>query len=79
MPDNEINKAILAKTIDDKVNFIYPKTSADIVDYDENTSVEGKIKNMESELSNDYYTKSQIDTMINKLQNMYDDIDDTEF
>lgn len=79
MPDNEINKAILAKTIDDKVNFIYPKTSADIVDYDENTSVERKIKNMESELSNGYYTKSQIDTMINELQNMYDNIDDTEF
>lgn len=79
MPDNEINKAILAKTIDDKVNFIYPKTSADIVDYDENISVEGKIKNMESELSNGYYTKSQIDTMINELQNMYDNIDDTEF
>lgn len=79
MPDNEINKAILAKTIDDKVNFIYPKTSADIVDFDENTSVEEKIKSMENELSNGYYTKSQIDDIVNGLQNMYDDIDDTEF
>jgi hypothetical protein len=41
-----INKATLAKEIDGVIEYIYPKTSADIVVYDETHSVAAMIENL---------------------------------
>ena len=58
-----ISKAVLAKEVDGVINYIYPKTTADMVEYDASQSVEEKIQTLEdtdipNALSN-YYTKTQ--------------------
>ena len=74
-----INKATLAKEINGSIEYIYPKTTADIVEYDPgdssgNVSVQDKLRalsastsealsDLNDELEN-YYTKSNIDQMM---------------
>lgn len=43
-------KATLAKEVDGVVQYIYPKTTADMVEYDSNYNVDEKIANIESEI-----------------------------
>lgn len=38
-----INKGILSKYINEKIEYIYPKTCADLVEYDVNQNVKDKI------------------------------------
>lgn len=52
-----INKATLAKEIDGVIEYIYPKTSADIVVYDESNSVAAMIKSL---------TANKVDKVDNK-------------
>lgn len=71
---SSINRATLAKEIDGVIEYIYPKTSADLVEYtdSDNTvmTVEDKLHaintttgSLDSNFSN-YYTKTQSDTML---------------
>ena len=72
-----INKATLAKEVDGVTEFIYPKTSADMVEYDANQSVAEKIASMEesipdsipkktSDLTNDSgFIKNTVSDLVN--------------
>lgn len=46
-----INKATLAKEVDGKVEYIYPKTTADLVEYDSTQTVEQKLQNVDKDVS----------------------------
>jgi len=46
-----INKATLAKEIDGVIEYIYPKTTADLVEYDASYTVEEKIKQLEKNIT----------------------------
>lgn len=64
-----VHKATLAKkNKQDEVEYIYPRTSADLVEYAENQSIEDKINELEERIgelnSEDFYDKSQIDDLL---------------
>ena len=67
-----INKATLAKEINGTIEYIYPKTTADIVEYTDNQTVEEKLNELSDRVGNinisesltGYYTKNEIDDMM---------------
>lgn len=58
----DISKATLSKEVDGVIYAIYPKSSADMIIYDANNSVEDKITALESSISN---TDARISNLIN--------------
>lgn len=46
-----INKCTLAKEVDGKVEYVYPKTTADLVEYDSDQSVEQKIQSIDKDIT----------------------------
>lgn len=46
-----INKATLAKEVDGKVEYIYPKTTADLVEYDSTQTVEQKLQSIDKDVA----------------------------
>ena len=63
-----INYATLAKRIDGYIEYIYPKTVAKLVEFNETQTVEDKLKELDTKLNamnlaeilQDYYTKSEV-------------------
>ena len=53
-----INKGVLAKDVDGAIEYIYPKTSADIVKYDNNNSVKATLDTLK-------------ETKVDKVENKY--------
>ena len=53
-----INKATLAKEVDGVVEYIYPKTTADMVEYDPDNTVEQKLISVDDELAEARVAKS---------------------
>lgn len=66
-----INRAVLAKKVDGIIEYVYPKTTADMVEYSSTESVKDKIDSLISESNNidmdllreTFYTKEEIDNM----------------
>lgn len=46
-----INKATLAKEVDGKIEYIYPKTTADLVEYTAEQTVEQKIQSIDQDIT----------------------------
>ena len=69
-----IIKGTMTKKVGNNTNQLYPKTSADMVKYDDNTTVYDKISNLESGKADAshthddrYYTESEIDAKVQTL------------
>ena len=67
-----INKATLAKEVDGTIEYIYPKTTADMVDYTAQQTVEQKLQQLSTDLGaidvagelQAYYTKTEVDDLL---------------
>ncbi len=66
-----VNKAVLAKEINNTIEYIYPKTSADLVEYTAEQTVEEKLQELTAadtaagtNLTNNYYNKTETDDLI---------------
>lgn len=73
-----INKATLAKEVDGVIEYIYPKTSGDIVVYDETHSVSAKIAELENGKVGKIEGKSlSTNDFTDALKNKLDGIDES--
>ena len=66
-----INFATLAKEVNNTIEYIYPKTSASIVEYTSEQTVEEKLQELDAAVSSvgstisvDYYNKNEVDDLI---------------
>lgn len=70
-----INKATLAKEVDGVVEYIYPKTTADMVEYDPDNTVEQKIDAIDNELADARVAKSDGELKANLNERLLADLD----
>lgn len=67
-----INRATLASDVDGYVQYIYPKTTADLVEYD-NTTVDNKLRIIDNKLD---IIDDTVNTFNNRMENIIENISD---
>ena len=67
-----VNRATLARQVNGEIEYIYPKTYADMVEYDENQTVQDKIDSMAEQIDNgEIDVANKVDKPLDKDGNLY--------